>query len=110
MAPPIDEFTLAFVDERDSDEAGPHDRDRHARALPANLRSGDVRITSLNDTAQSLGQDLDRQRHPIRAITFTVARAWKARKGFVSAGIRTLVARAPEARLTVRLAGGSVDR
>ena len=37
----IDECTLAFGDEPHSDEAGPHDRNHHARALPAELRLGD---------------------------------------------------------------------
>ena len=39
--PRLDECTLAFGDERHSDDPGPHDRNHHSPGLAAGLRSGD---------------------------------------------------------------------
>lgn len=58
--PPFDECTLAFGDERHSDDAGPHDRNRHAQALPADLRSGDDSALRRRPRQLALGHERDR--------------------------------------------------
>ena len=47
--PPFDECTLAFGDESHSDDAGPHDRNRHARTLPADCALATFRVLAKGD-------------------------------------------------------------